>query len=242
MMSSRYDGAQCIDGVMVFDGVTAPPRVSRTATVRRTPATPFHSRNPDIHLLQLQAAFTRASQQLNAAAAVAAESLQSSPYYGGGGRTAPESHSAGYRVPVSSNLSRPHFIDTVHQRFVRVMASPVSPAVVIRLPAPAPPRGRRNQPRRYYREEDVELMAAVAASEEEYEIRTIGASDSAIEKLERLESFEGEDCCTICLEEMIGAGQRVIRLECKHVFHESCLVPWIRNSNCCPLCRFQIPD
>ncbi|CAN1150222.1 E3 ubiquitin-protein ligase SGR9, amyloplastic [Linum perenne] len=90
-------------------------------------------------------------------------------------------------------------------------------------------------------------MAAEAASVEEYEIRTIGTSDSAIEKLERLETFDGDDCCTICLEEMNScssdaAGRRVIRLECKHFFHESCFVPWIRNSNCCPLCRFQITD
>ncbi|CAN1805129.1 Uncharacterized RING finger protein P32A8.03c [Linum perenne] len=82
-------------------------------------------------------------------------------------------------------------------------------------------------------------MVAEAASVEEYQIRTIGAPDSAIEKLERLETFDGDDCCTICLEEMNSC--RVIRLECKHFFHESCLVPWIRNSNC-PLCRFQITD
>ncbi|CAN0892608.1 E3 ubiquitin-protein ligase RING1-like [Linum grandiflorum] len=39
-----------------------------------------------------------------------------------------------------------------------------------------------------------------------------------------------------------GCGGRLIRLECKHLFHESCLVSWLRTSNSCPLCRSRVSD
>ncbi|CAN0911729.1 E3 ubiquitin-protein ligase RDUF1 [Linum grandiflorum] len=74
-------------------------------------------------------------------------------------------------------------------------------------------------------------------------MRTTGASESAIANLERVEiGWKGEDCCTICLEEMGSGEVKAIKLDCKHIFHESCLVSWLRTSNCCPLCRFQIQD
>ncbi|CAN0924650.1 Zinc finger CCCH domain-containing protein 17 [Linum grandiflorum] len=46
------------------------------------------------------------------------------------------------------------------------------------------------------------------------------------------------DSCSICLEEM-GVG-RVMKLECKHVFHQSCLMNWLKTSKSCPLCRFRV--
>ncbi|CAN1855151.1 E3 ubiquitin-protein ligase RDUF1 [Linum perenne] len=82
------------------------------------------------------------------------------------------------------------------------------------------------------------MAAAAMAPEAEAAGEYIGASESAIENLERLESFDGEDRCAICLEEMDGEiGGRLIRLDCEHIFHENCLVPWLRKSNACPLCR-----
>ncbi|CAN1133850.1 E3 ubiquitin-protein ligase HRD1 [Linum perenne] len=64
----------------------------------------------------------------------------------------------------------------------------------------------------------------------------------AQEDLERLETFDGDDCCAICLEEMhcTNDGRKMIRPECKHVFHEQCLLSWLLNSSLCPLCRLQI--
>ncbi|CAN0927520.1 E3 ubiquitin-protein ligase RING1-like [Linum grandiflorum] len=80
------------------------------------------------------------------------------------------------------------------------------------------------------------------ASEDEIG-RERGASKAAIEKLEVVADYgldrSGEDCCSICLAEM---GGRVIRMECKHVFHQSCLMNWLKTSKSCPLCRFQVSD
>ncbi|CAN1226039.1 E3 ubiquitin-protein ligase RDUF1 [Linum grandiflorum] len=88
-----------------------------------------------------------------------------------------------------------------------------------------------------------ETEAAVAASVEEYQIRTTGASESSIANLERVEiGWKRDDCCTICLEEMGSGEGKAIKLDCRHVYHENCLVSWLRASNCCPLCRFRIQD
>ncbi|CAL1406530.1 unnamed protein product [Linum trigynum] len=77
--------------------------------------------------------------------------------------------------------------------------------------------------------------------------RTTPASDSAIEGLERVEAGAATGDCRICLEEMVGGSgdgggtQELIRMPCAHLFHESCAVSWLKTSNFCPLCRFQIP-
>ncbi|KAL5573944.1 hypothetical protein UlMin_023541 [Ulmus minor] len=45
--------------------------------------------------------------------------------------------------------------------------------------------------------------------------------------------------CTICLEEF-ERGQEVMITPCKHMFHEECILPWIKSSGQCPVCRFSL--
>lgn len=54
-------------------------------------------------------------------------------------------------------------------------------------------------------------------------------------------SVEGEeDCdlmtCSICIMEL-EKGDRVGALPCRHVFHVSCLKPWLQQNNVCPMCK-----
>jgi hypothetical protein len=42
--------------------------------------------------------------------------------------------------------------------------------------------------------------------------------------------------CSICLED-VQSGEPTYDLDCKHVFHQDCLSPWLTVSGCCPLCR-----
>ena len=42
--------------------------------------------------------------------------------------------------------------------------------------------------------------------------------------------------CAICLETTSEDNDLSITV-CKHRFHTSCLLKWIRNNNLCPLCR-----
>lgn len=44
--------------------------------------------------------------------------------------------------------------------------------------------------------------------------------------------------CGICMEDYKIDDKVKITL-CKHVFHENCLMHWLKMSNICPFCRFK---
>lgn len=52
--------------------------------------------------------------------------------------------------------------------------------------------------------------------------------------------------CIICLENLISEKQndltenQIMILECNHIFHETCLIKWLKNHNNCPLCRIDL--
>jgi len=49
--------------------------------------------------------------------------------------------------------------------------------------------------------------------------------------------------CAVCKEQFKvqtedPAEQIVVTLPCKHPFHEPCIVPWLKSSGTCPVCRY----
>lgn len=46
-------------------------------------------------------------------------------------------------------------------------------------------------------------------------------------------------CCSVCLEDFTVGGPAIVRLiPCRHVYHQSCIVGWLRHrKTTCPLCR-----
>lgn len=59
---------------------------------------------------------------------------------------------------------------------------------------------------------------------------------------EDVESEEEEPICAVCLEEF-EPGQQVRQLACSHLYHRSCIDPWLQSSsNSCPLCKREIPS
>ncbi|XP_047334858.1 E3 ubiquitin-protein ligase CIP8 [Impatiens glandulifera] len=46
--------------------------------------------------------------------------------------------------------------------------------------------------------------------------------------------------CAIC-KEGLSIGTYVNQLPCFHVYHPSCIVPWLSSRNSCPLCRYELP-
>ncbi|KAL0446267.1 UNVERIFIED_CONTAM: E3 ubiquitin-protein ligase [Sesamum latifolium] len=53
-------------------------------------------------------------------------------------------------------------------------------------------------------------------------------------------SMVAEESCSICLEGFSDGG-RGTRLPCSHMFHENCIVRWLRENHVCPLCRYELP-
>ncbi|KAM0275941.1 hypothetical protein ACHAQH_007242 [Verticillium albo-atrum] len=73
------------------------------------------------------------------------------------------------------------------------------------------------------------------------------ASSDAISKLERKKvddemlGAEGTAECTICIDEL-KKGEEVVYLPCKHWFHDTCVVMWLKEHNTCPICRTPIEE
>ncbi|ONK68278.1 uncharacterized protein A4U43_C05F9580 [Asparagus officinalis] len=52
------------------------------------------------------------------------------------------------------------------------------------------------------------------------------------------EKSEGKSC-NVCLEDFV-LNERVLITPCNHMFHNDCLVPWVRSHGKCPVCRFSL--
>jgi hypothetical protein len=52
-------------------------------------------------------------------------------------------------------------------------------------------------------------------------------------------SLKGSDECAICLN-VYEEGDDICMLPCKHELHVDCLMPWLKQTNSCPLCRHQL--
>ena len=49
--------------------------------------------------------------------------------------------------------------------------------------------------------------------------------------------YPDEVKCSICLEDYVDDDRIVINLQCKHLFHKSCIKEWGKQSINCPICR-----
>ncbi|GAA6031165.1 hypothetical protein JCM8097_004036 [Rhodosporidiobolus ruineniae] len=71
------------------------------------------------------------------------------------------------------------------------------------------------------------------------------APDDMIEKLPRVKisqellEMDSITTCAIC-QDAYALSDPCIALPCKHIFHEDCLVPWLKTSGTCPTCRFAL--
>lgn len=78
--------------------------------------------------------------------------------------------------------------------------------------------------------------------------QTPPASTSAIMGLTHIRVFaedkanykSDDRCCSVCSDRLVD-GIVLTRLPCGHMYHISCIVPWL-NKNCsCPECRYELP-
>ncbi|KAI3907436.1 hypothetical protein MKX01_036353 [Papaver californicum] len=45
--------------------------------------------------------------------------------------------------------------------------------------------------------------------------------------------------CMVCMDRF-SVGARAKSLPCNHIFHDHCILSWLRQHNSCPLCRSEI--
>ncbi|KAK7465465.1 hypothetical protein VKT23_005442 [Stygiomarasmius scandens] len=79
--------------------------------------------------------------------------------------------------------------------------------------------------------------------------RPVPATEEIMQNLPKDVLIEGssmlEKDCAVCkeqfkLETEDPAEQVVVTLPCKHPFHETCIMPWLKSSGTCPVCRHQL--
>ncbi|XP_008575959.1 PREDICTED: E3 ubiquitin-protein ligase RNF181 isoform X1 [Galeopterus variegatus] len=68
------------------------------------------------------------------------------------------------------------------------------------------------------------------------------AAKTVVENLPRtvIRGSQAEIKCPVCLLEF-EEEETVIEMPCHHLFHSSCILPWLSKTNSCPLCRHELP-
>lgn len=49
-----------------------------------------------------------------------------------------------------------------------------------------------------------------------------------------------DTACAIC-KDVLTVGTEANQLPCRHLYHPSCILPWLNTRNSCPLCRYELP-
>ncbi|KAM3141239.1 hypothetical protein pb186bvf_006624 [Paramecium bursaria] len=62
-----------------------------------------------------------------------------------------------------------------------------------------------------------------------------------ISKIQKMKMGKSSKDCYICQSDFVK-GVIIMKLPCKHIFHEGCIVPWFQKQHFCPNCRFDIRE
>ncbi|XP_054792866.1 ERAD-associated E3 ubiquitin-protein ligase HRD1-like [Prosopis cineraria] len=99
-------------------------------------------------------------------------------------------------------------------------------------------------------DDDVESRQVNEAIEQSMQhLFMVPATEKALTSLKKMKMSSNEakaSQCSICLENFDddGGGDDGVdasALPCDHIFHNNCIVKWLKTGHTCPLCRFQLP-
>ena len=66
-----------------------------------------------------------------------------------------------------------------------------------------------------------------------------GLPKEMIDKLKKMKIGKSGQDCTVC-SESFRKGEKIRKLPCKHIFHETCIMPWLATNSTCPNCRLNL--
>ncbi|KAL4480285.1 hypothetical protein ABPG74_020801 [Tetrahymena malaccensis] len=65
--------------------------------------------------------------------------------------------------------------------------------------------------------------------------------DEIVDKVKKMKMGTSNQSCAICVTPF-QKGEIIRKLPCKHIFHDSCILPWFSKKSNCPNCRFDIKE
>jgi hypothetical protein len=68
------------------------------------------------------------------------------------------------------------------------------------------------------------------------EQQLLGLGNKGLEGIKKMKIGKTDKDCSICLKGFIK-GEVIRLLNCKHIFHDHCILPWFDKRSCCPNCR-----
>ncbi len=75
-----------------------------------------------------------------------------------------------------------------------------------------------------------------ASKDEVSKLRKVTVDENNKEEIRKMSS---EHLCSVCKDDY-ESGQNLIQLPCSHLFHDDCILPWLKERNSCPTCRFEL--
>ncbi|KAL8233293.1 hypothetical protein R6Q57_003071 [Mikania cordata] len=69
------------------------------------------------------------------------------------------------------------------------------------------------------------------------------AAKSAVENLHTVDVKSTDmEICAVCKYRVFNIEGKIVKqLECGHMYHGECIIPWLNSRNTCPVCRFELP-
>ena len=69
----------------------------------------------------------------------------------------------------------------------------------------------------------------------------LGLNSQDLKRL-KLNKFNENNSCTICLQNFINGENLITLPQCQHVFHEDCINKWLKGNIICPICRKNVKE
>ena len=109
--------------------------------------------------------------------------------------------------------------------------------------------GQRNQFQgffqRHHGDQQFENLLNLIMQNDPNRYGTPPASEKSIDELKKElinddnhENYSKNEC-SIC-KDNYKKGEVITIMPCEHVFHDDCLIPWLKRHNSCPVCRYEL--